>query len=387
MRKIIPTKPWTAGPKELLEHAFEHLAKGNPFDFRIAMISIDNAVELAIKTYLGLPERIRGSKGPSQKRLQEAVSSFPSLLDLLEEFAIGRLSSLDLGDIEVYHRLRNTLYHDGNGITVDPEHVDSYLQIAKVLLNNLLGIAPEKDEFNPPSSLLGGLVTKWASLVQEVRQTARVYLDKEESPEEPVLHTVDRLITNGVLDTQFRRRLRDVNNIRNKFMHSVSVPLNEEDIRNLLDELDELEYYLKRIHEDNEYDEKDRPKFNCNLTATSRLEKNFTPYFKIGQYTGDTIPQIQWRFRGPHFPMNWRQEHLGPDTTASATFNMSNALVRDDLVNENEIGLEIVFYWRGRWRSELHKWLITRKEFPNKVHWDIFGDELLPPKYLGDINE
>ena len=50
MRKSKTTKPWAAGPRELLNHAFEHLAKGKPFDFRIAMISIDNAVELTIKT-------------------------------------------------------------------------------------------------------------------------------------------------------------------------------------------------------------------------------------------------------------------------------------------------------------------------------------------------
>jgi len=33
------------------------------------MISIDNAVELAIKTYLGLPKRIRGYEGPTRKRI------------------------------------------------------------------------------------------------------------------------------------------------------------------------------------------------------------------------------------------------------------------------------------------------------------------------------
>lgn len=239
------TKPWTEGPRELLDHAFKHLAKGNPFDFRIAMISIDNAIELAIKTYLGLPRRIRGSEGPSRKLLQDAGSSFPDLLDLLEKFAIGKLSGLDLGDIEVYHRLRNTLYHDGNGITVDSKHVDSYLQIAKVLLNNLLGIELEKDESNPPSSLLGNLVTQWASLAQEARLIVRLYLDREESLQEPILHIVDRLITKGILDTQFRRRLRSANKTRNKLMHGVSVPLSEKDIRNLLNEIDELLLHLK----------------------------------------------------------------------------------------------------------------------------------------------
>ena len=251
MRKANTSKPWTAGPRELLNHAFEHLAKGKPFDSRIAMISIDNAVELTIKTYLGLPKRIRGSVGPPLKRLQETGSSFPALLDLLEEFAREKLDGIDLGDIEVYHRLRNTLYHEGNGITVDPEYVDSYLQIAKVLLNNLLGLDLEKDQSNPPSSSLGDLVSKWASLVQEVRMIARSYLGREEPPGEPVLHSVDRLVTNGIIDTGFRRRLREANKLRNKLIHSISVPLNEGGVSYLTSELGELVSYLRKIHRDN----------------------------------------------------------------------------------------------------------------------------------------
>jgi hypothetical protein len=246
MKNNKTTKPWIAGPEELLDHALEHLTEGNPFDFRIAMISIDNAVELAIKTFLGLPKRIRGTEGPTYKALQEASSSFPALLDLLEKFAKDRVVDLDLGDIEVYHRLRNTLYHDGNGITVDPKYADSYLQIAKVLLDNLLGIKLKKDESIPPSSSLGGLVSKWASLVQEVRILAKSHLGREEHLEEPILHTVDRLITRGVLDTQFRRRLRDANKIRNKLTHSISVPLDEKNVINLIGELNELLQYLKK---------------------------------------------------------------------------------------------------------------------------------------------
>ena len=78
------TKSWTAGPKELLDHATSHLQSKTPFDCRIAMISIDNAVELAARTYLGLPKRVRGTEGPSRRDL-EAASGFPDLLDLLEK--------------------------------------------------------------------------------------------------------------------------------------------------------------------------------------------------------------------------------------------------------------------------------------------------------------
>ncbi|KKK65513.1 hypothetical protein LCGC14_2973400, partial [marine sediment metagenome] len=34
--------PWEEGPKELLQHAVDHLSAGQDFDRRIAMILIDN---------------------------------------------------------------------------------------------------------------------------------------------------------------------------------------------------------------------------------------------------------------------------------------------------------------------------------------------------------
>lgn len=241
-------KIWTAGPRELLDHAFSHLTDGKAFDYRIAMISIDNAVELAIKTYLSLPKRIRGLEGPSRQCLEKASSSFPALLDLLEEYAGSKLSGIELGDIEVYHRLRNTLYHDGNGVTVDPEYVDSYLQIAKILLSNLLGIRVEAEEASLPSSSLGDLVSKWAIVVEEVRNLHDIYVEKEISINEPVLHTVDRLITVGILDGLFRNRLKHVNNIRNKLVHSASIPLEEENINNVVEELNGLIAHLKALN-------------------------------------------------------------------------------------------------------------------------------------------
>src|SRR5258706_2191475 len=97
-------KPWVSGPKELLDHAIEHLPLGSAFDHRIALISIDNAVELMIKTFLGLPERARGTPGPSRKELELAGQSFPDLLDLLEKHAADKIQGFELGDIEWYHR-------------------------------------------------------------------------------------------------------------------------------------------------------------------------------------------------------------------------------------------------------------------------------------------
>ncbi len=50
-------QPWINGPIELLNHGFKHLQEGNDFDLRIGMISIDNALEVGIKTYLTLNRR------------------------------------------------------------------------------------------------------------------------------------------------------------------------------------------------------------------------------------------------------------------------------------------------------------------------------------------
>ena len=49
-----PLKPWAYGPFEILLHAELHYRVGEDFDRRIAMIGFDNAIEVAITTYLGL---------------------------------------------------------------------------------------------------------------------------------------------------------------------------------------------------------------------------------------------------------------------------------------------------------------------------------------------
>lgn len=130
-------KPWINGPRELLVHGLQHLEIDTGFDNRIAFISIDNSVELMIKTYLSLPKRISKIEGLTRKRREEIHSNFPSLLDGLEEFAEKKLNGIDLGDIEWFHRVRNQLYHDGNGITVEKEKVQAYAEIAKILFENL----------------------------------------------------------------------------------------------------------------------------------------------------------------------------------------------------------------------------------------------------------
>jgi hypothetical protein len=55
--------PWASGPAEILRHGLGLLKSESDTNRRLAMISIDNAVELMIKTYLGLPNVRGGCSG------------------------------------------------------------------------------------------------------------------------------------------------------------------------------------------------------------------------------------------------------------------------------------------------------------------------------------
>lgn len=153
---------------ELLKHGLEHMELGSDFA-RMAMICIDNAVELLIKTYLGLPSRVTGIKGLSRKEYDEVIQSFPNLLDGLEKHAPDRISGFELADIEWYHRLRNQLYHEGNGVTVEKQKVAGYAAIAKIMCANLFGI--EVDNWPSPAhpdTLTGEFLLKWSRLEKKM---------------------------------------------------------------------------------------------------------------------------------------------------------------------------------------------------------------------------
>lgn len=213
-------KPWTTGPRELLEHAIEHFEKGSPFDHRASFIGIDNAVEVIIKTYLGLPRRIRKSDGPSRRKLTEASNSFPELLDLFEEYGADNLEGIELGDIEWYHRIRNTLYHDGNGVTVDEDKVDSYLQIAVILFNNLFEEDFKKEVPLEPSSVVGEIVLRSAQLEHNLGILYRKHFPEEPEGKVPMLRAVSRLSEKGILPPQLLQQIDESRRVRNEAVHN-----------------------------------------------------------------------------------------------------------------------------------------------------------------------
>ncbi|MCP4611296.1 MAG: hypothetical protein GY845_21505 [Planctomycetes bacterium] len=127
-------------------------------------------------------------------------------------------------------------------------------------------------------------------------------------------------------------------------------------------------------------DEQNRPAFQILPGAVSRLETEFQPSWGIKQVSGDYVTNMEWRFRGPRFPMEWRSTtgYALENTHITCTFNLAAEPVHDDLIDINEIAVEIRFQWQGRWLSEIHRWPITHNPKPTKSLWDV-GREKFPP--------
>lgn len=241
----MPLKPWAIGARELLDHANGHIKSNTAFDNRIAMISIDNAVELAIRSFLELPKRIRNEKSPSRNELEQAIN-FPILLDLLEKYSSNKLSGIDLGSIEWYHRIRNTLYHMGNGITVDSQHVDSYFKIASILFDNLFQDSYETTTPKDSENILPNeFIIKWTALERRISFLAHKYLPKFDRGNRSILSLYDGLIEKEIISSKYRPTLDKLYKIRNSYFHS-SINIDSKLIDEYIKELERVFYSLPK---------------------------------------------------------------------------------------------------------------------------------------------
>jgi hypothetical protein len=245
-RKLVSTKsseqsPWASGPGEILRHGLELLKKDSDRNRRLSMISIDNAVELMMKTYLGLPKRIT-KLTLTRKQYEEASDSFPRLLEAMESFASDRLVGVDLSNLEWFHRLRNLLYHEGNGLTVERDKVEVYAALAQVLFSNLFGF-PVPDVYETEddhSKRLYQFLNAW-NLLEQTLQSRVVSSGKGKSHASlRTMHNWQLLSRYGDLKLNDVRRLEVYRKVRNALVHGDLKHLKEaptEELKAFLEEL------------------------------------------------------------------------------------------------------------------------------------------------------
>lgn len=111
---------------------------------RLALIICDNAVEYMMIAFIEL-EKLLVHKTIKAKDWEQKKQQFHELLGFTVS-SEGKLAAYQ-GDIQVWHNIRNKLYHTGIPLSVKAAHVTKYLNIAKTTLGILFGQNLSSDEW------------------------------------------------------------------------------------------------------------------------------------------------------------------------------------------------------------------------------------------------
>ncbi|MDR6266437.1 hypothetical protein [Roseobacter sp. N2S] len=209
---------WATGPAEILQQALNLMEENTDASRRIAMILVDNAVELTLHTYLTLPERVTAVKLTRRQR-DEYCNSFPNLLEGIEAVASSKVVGLNLGEFEWFHRLRNRLYHEGNGLTIEKRKVEVYAELSLTLFKALFDCELELlTSENSSAALVGEFFADWISVERNIIEAAgggeRI----------PLSQAVAILRKRGELTEADYLALKQVQTIRNELVHGEAEP-------------------------------------------------------------------------------------------------------------------------------------------------------------------
>jgi len=140
-------KPWAYGPFELLLHAELHLRNGDDFDRRIALISFDNAIEVAITTYLSLHPIQRQNRTYSRADVERWLENYHTKIDFFMSELQGRSLPVECekADIVWYHDVRNGQYHGGSA-TIPQERELQGIRKAALWIFSVLYDVPDIEE-------------------------------------------------------------------------------------------------------------------------------------------------------------------------------------------------------------------------------------------------
>lgn len=225
---------WASGAIELLNHADSHMKENTAFDKRIAFISIDNCAETMIRTFLSLPKTKSGIHVKKQE-IDDAGTSFTNLLALLYKHASDQLIGIDPGDIEHYHRIRNHLYHEGTGLSVDEQYLRAYRSIAGLLLKNLFNVAVEPT--SKENNSLEKLILNWNQIEENIS-------NRLEDRGIAVTHRWEQSYVKGLFDQNTWNNINNLRQARNNLVHSKEI-----DRKDLFTWIQVSEEILKRLRE------------------------------------------------------------------------------------------------------------------------------------------
>lgn len=140
-------KPWAYGPFDLLVHAELHRQGTEDFDRRIALISYDNAIEVAITVYLTLnPIQRQGCTYPKDD-VEKALNNYHTKIEffILEIQKRNCTVECDQAEIVWYHEVRNNQYHGGAATIPQERELDGIRKAAIWIFSTLFDTPNAED--------------------------------------------------------------------------------------------------------------------------------------------------------------------------------------------------------------------------------------------------
>ncbi|PQJ67144.1 hypothetical protein [Photobacterium angustum] len=160
---------WQKAPVKIVSEAINHARKKSEEDNLIAFLLLDVGAEMLLKTYLGLPKKITGSTTSEDERYTIIRKGFHDVVEGVKSSRQG-ISLKDLARVEFFHGIRNKLYHQGNGLTVQRIHLEEYISVIKVLFKQLLKVDLDKQLSNT------SLTKEQAERISQIKEEINNYL-------------------------------------------------------------------------------------------------------------------------------------------------------------------------------------------------------------------
>jgi hypothetical protein len=142
--------PWAEGPFEIILHGELHYRGGEDFDRRMALISFDNAIEVAIATYLSLNPIQRQGRSYPRADVDRWNTNFHAKLDFWECECTTRSIEVRIERSHVvwYHDLRNRQYHEGSPSTPNLRDLKGIREAALWIFSELYEVTDAEQVLN-----------------------------------------------------------------------------------------------------------------------------------------------------------------------------------------------------------------------------------------------
>jgi hypothetical protein len=144
---------WQALPANTIAYGVEHSRKDSDFERQIAFLLLDVGSEMALKAFLSITEnhdRVIVAKNELDKEQKKSPKVDQEVIDLDRKSFFylttiakkltpeASFNTEDWYELNDLHKLRDRLYHDGNGHNPDTADLEAYVELSRKLLKALL---------------------------------------------------------------------------------------------------------------------------------------------------------------------------------------------------------------------------------------------------------